>query len=86
MSAVPAVCTGQSHGEAETGPMVASLGQRLVAPRDLLLLSAWMCLAQAKGKVQCWPGLYHKHSPLDFKFSVGRLKKYYKTGMVFLKY
>lgn len=74
----------QSHGERETGPLVASLGQGLVAPRDLLLPSVWMRLAQTKGNIHCWPWRYLNHSPLDFKFSVVRLSKYYKTRMVFL--
>lgn len=69
-----------SHGEMETGPMVASLEQRLVAPRRLLLPSVWMCLTLTKG----WPWWYHNHSPLDFNFFVVRLNKYYKARMVFL--
>lgn len=59
------------------------LEQRLVAPRHLLLLSVCMCLAQTKGNIHCWPWWYHR--PLDFKFSVVRLNKYYKNRTGFLQ-
>ena len=43
---------GQGRGELESGPTVASLGQGLVAPQDLVLPPVWMCLTQTKHNIR----------------------------------